>query len=378
MGLDFPSCLIIAGEKSGEEHALSFVPSILKKNPNIKFFGVGGDELASFGVELVYHLKDFSSWGIGEVIHKIPFYLKAEKVLLAEVKKRNCKTAVLIDFQDFNLKIAGKLKKMGVNVLYYVAPQAWAWKAYRTKKLQKSVHTLFCILPFEKRWFLERGVTKVKSVIHPLLLNYEKELQAKIIKKFPNKDELWKILLLPGSRDAEVKNLLPVFLEVIRLLKKDFSIKLSIVKTTSVKQSIYDYYLDQFDCVYDSPDLATALKENHLAIAASGTVTLATALFSLPTIVCYKGSLLTEFIYYNFIGYRGPISLTNIVHEEMIFPELIQSAVNSHEIFRRVLPWLTSRAEYEKIVDILTTTKDKLSGESFVVSDYMASVILGE
>ena len=155
---DLDSCLIIAGEKSGEDHAMTFLPVLKKHSPNCHFYGVGGQRLENEGVELLYHLKDFSGIGISEVLSKIPFYYKALDHILDEVKKRKTKTAILIDFQGFNLKLAKKLKALGVNVLYYVAPQAWVWKPWRSKVLEKNVHTLFTILPFEKKWFQATSV----------------------------------------------------------------------------------------------------------------------------------------------------------------------------------------------------------------------------
>jgi lipid-A-disaccharide synthase len=372
------SVLLIAGEKSGEEHALSFLPQLLDLDQSLKIWGVGGDELQKVGMELIYHLKDFSSWGIGEVISKIPFYLKAEKRILEEVKLRQTKTAILIDFQDFNMRLAKKLKKMGVNVLYYVAPQAWAWKPWRAKVLSHTVHTLFTIIPFEKKWFAERGVKQVKGVIHPVLLHYQKYLNNLPLRNFESMKEECRILLLPGSRNFEVQNLLPIFLETVKLLKNDFNLKLSLVKTTSVRSEIYDYYSNYFDQVYNSEDLTLALKEAHVCLAASGTVTLATALFEVPTVVSYKGNLITEFIYYNFINYRGPISLTNIVHDKILFPEIVQYSVTPHNLRRQLLPWLTNRASYEKIKEELHLTKSKISGDQFDLPKYMLDVIHGK
>ena len=374
------NCLLIAGEKSGEEHALSFLPQIIDKHPEIKFFGVGGDELKKIGVDLTYHLNDFSSWGISEVIHKIPFYLRAEKEILKEVEKRNCKTAILIDFQDFNLRLAKKLKKRNVKVLYYVAPQAWAWKAWRTKALSKSVHTLFTIIPFEKKWFFERGVNQVRSVIHPVLLHYQNKINDLPPKPFSELKQKIKILLLPGSRNFEVQNLLPVFLDTVKELKStlEVDIEIGIVKTTSVHSKFYEYYSDAFDKVYASTDLPEALKWSHVCLAASGTVTLSTALFEIPTIVAYRGALLTEFIYNNFINYKGPISLANIVHEKMVFPELIQHQVTKESLRRHLLLWLTNSNEYEKIKEELAKTKSKIAGDNFSVPEYMSNVILNE
>ena len=130
-------CLVIAGEKSGEDHGMTFLPELMKKCPETSFFGVGGDRFKDFGVDLLYHSRDFSGIGISEIAGKIPFYLKAMNLILDEVKKRKVKTAILIDFQGFNLKLAKKLKALGVNVLYYVAPQAWVWKPWRAKVLEK-------------------------------------------------------------------------------------------------------------------------------------------------------------------------------------------------------------------------------------------------
>jgi lipid-A-disaccharide synthase len=371
------NCLLIAGEKSGEEHALSFIPEIQKNNPTIKFFGVGGDELQNQGVELLYHLKDFSSWGIAEVVHKIPFYLRAEKVILEEVLKRNCKTAILIDFQDFNSRLAKKLKKHNVKVLYYVAPQAWAWKAWRTKALSQNVHTLFTILPFEKKWFKDRGVNQVRGVVHPVLLTYAQEIKNLPPRPFDDLNKKINLLLLPGSRNFEVQNLLPIFLEAIALLKTEINqdIDLRIVRTNAVHSKFYDYYADSFTHIYDSNELSESLKWAHVSLAASGTVTLATALFEVPTIVSYKGSLLTEFIYNNFISYKGPISLANIVHEKILFPELIQHQVTPQILKRHLLHWLTNSSEYEKIKQELAMTKTKIAGDNFSVPEYMAQII---
>src|SRR5690606_14322154 len=107
-------CLLIAGEKSGEEHAMSFFPELKKLSPDVEFYGVGGDELKSHGMELLYHLRDFSSMGFSEVVGKIPFYFKALKNLEKEVMKRGTRTAIVIDFQGFNMRLARKLEKQGV------------------------------------------------------------------------------------------------------------------------------------------------------------------------------------------------------------------------------------------------------------------------
>lgn len=367
------SCLLIAGEKSGEEHALSFFADLKHELPETQFFGVGGDELQSCGVELLYHLNDFSSWGYSEVILKIPFYKKAMETILFEVKKRNCKVAILIDFQSFNLKLAGKLKALGVEVLYYVAPQAWAWKEYRVKKLANCVHTLFTIIPFEKKWFKDRGVFRTISIHHPLWETYKNEIIS--FKRPKDFSKPLKLLLLPGSRKFEVEKLLPIFIETIKTLKKELALEIMIVKSPTIPDELYSAFADEFDIEFSSMELTSALKNADLAFAASGTVTLATALFLVPTIVCYKTSLFNQFIYEALVTYRGPISLANIVHEEMVFPELLQDQVTSFNLLSLVFKWYYNKSTYYQIREKLEKTRDLVQGEKIDVYAYMAQVI---
>lgn len=370
-----PSCLIIAGEKSGEEHALSFFKELKALSPDVDFYGVGGEELQREGVELLYHLKDFSSMGFSEVIHKIPFYFKALKNLEAEAVRRGTKTALVIDFQDFNMRLAARLKKRGIKVLYYVAPQAWAWKPHRATAISQNAHTLFTILPFEKEWFSSRGVKQIRSVPHPLMRTYRNELAHIPQKPFNSWDKKLKLLLLPGSRRFEVQGLLPEFIKAAKLLKQIMPVEVHLVKVAHLNQDNYDLYKNDIDVVYESEDLTKAMRECHFAFAASGTVTLSTGLFELPTIVCYKASLLNEFIFYNFIKYKGPISLTNIIHGKMVFPELTQGDVDPARLVQVIKSWTSNEKLYNEMKATLRETKNLLSGDNFSIPEYMAQVI---
>lgn len=370
------SCLIIAGEKSGEEHAMSFFPELKKLCPDTKFFGVGGEALSAHGVEILYHLKDFSSMGFSEVIGKIPFYFKALKRLENEVVKRGTKTAILIDFQDFNLRLARRLSKKGVKVLYYVAPQAWVWKPKRAEVLSRTVHTLFAILPFEKKWFKDRGMNQVRSIPHPLMLTYKDQFASIPTKPFGiwNKDKL-KLLILPGSRKFEIQFLLPVFIKTTQLLKKFYPLEVHLVKVPHIPDHFYSYYKDDIDVWYDSIELVKAMNNCHVCLAASGTVTVSTGLFELPTVVAYRGSLLNEFIYNEFVQYSGPISITNMIQGKNVFPEFIQSQVDAERFARVIRTWIDNETVYNELKSSLKETKNLLSGENFSVPQYMAQVI---
>ncbi|WP_127718044.1 lipid-A-disaccharide synthase [Halobacteriovorax sp. HLS] len=370
------NCLIIAGEKSGEEHALSFIKTINSLNQECAFWGVGGDELEREGMELTYHLKDFSSWGISEVIGKIPFYLNALKNIEQLVKEKKCKVAILIDFQDFNLRLAKRLKKQGVNVLYYVAPQAWVWKSYRAEVIEKCVHSLFTIIPFEKKWFEQRGVTRVKQVAHPLWLNYKDQLSDLPPKRtYSEVQKKLRVLLLPGSRNFEVASLLPDFIKATKEISQQRDIEVGLVVSSNVKSELFDPYLADCDFIWDNEQLPEALKWADCSMAASGTVTLATALFCVPTVVVYKSSLLNVYIFYTFLSYDGHVSLANIVHDEEIFPELIQERASVYNIKTELMKFLESEQSYNSIIEKVSKTRSLISGGDFDAGEYMAKVI---
>lgn len=354
---------------------MSFFPELTKQSPDVKFYGVGGEELAGTGVELLYHLKDFSSMGFSEVLGKIPFYFCALKKIEAEVLKRGTKTAILIDFQDFNMRLAARLKKHGVNVLYYVAPQAWAWKPHRSAALSRNVHTLFTILPFEKDWFGSRGVKQVRSIPHPLMLTYQNDLPSIPEKPFGIWKDKLKLLLLPGSRKFEVYGLLPIYMEAVRVLRKAMNVEVHLVKVSHINPDFYKQFESEVNHWYPSEELTKAMKTTHMSIAASGTVTLSTGLFELPTVVCYKASLLNEFIFYNLIKYKGPISLTNIIHNRWVFPEFIQGEVEAQRIASIIRTWTSNEKLYNEIKSTLKETKNLLSGEKFSVPEYMSQVV---
>lgn len=354
---------------------MTFFPELKRLSPDVQFFGVGGDDLKGEGMELLYHLKDFSSMGFSEVIHKIPFYFRALNALEAEVIKRGTKTAILIDFQDFNLRLAGRLKKRGVNILYYVAPQAWVWKPHRAGLLSRYVHTLFTILPFEKSWFKERGVGQIRGIPHPLMIAYRDELKTIPEKPFGSWNGKLKLLLLPGSRKFEVYSLLPEFIRAVKILRESIDVEVHLVKVPHIKSDFYELFSSHVDVFYSSEDLPTAMKACHMAFAASGTVTLSTGLFELPTVVCYRAGLLNEFIYYNFIKYKGPVSLTNIVHGKPLFPELLQGSVDPVRLARIIKAWTSDEKLYNEIKSRLKETKHLLSGEDFSVPQYLSKVV---
>jgi len=348
--------LIVAGEKSGEEHAKSFLPELMKARPDLKFFGVGGSYFESLGVELLFRLKNFQAMGFSDVIFKIPFFLKAMNQLIKESESKKIQEAILIDFQTFNLKLAQKLSSKGVKVFYYVAPQAWAWKEHRVKALEKSVEHLFCILPFEQKWFKDKGVNFVSSVEHPLVEKDRRKIES---------SSTVNILFLPGSRNSEVKFLLPVMSEVASYFKGE-RYNLILVKASVVDEKNYFGAERVFDEILFSEEIDIAFSKANFAVAASGTVTLECGLWKIPTVVCYKLSLLNELIATTFISYKGYASLVNIILEKEIFPELLLEECSPIQIKKKLDQLFLNYSEIQKELENLN--KKMKSGNQSALS----------
>ena len=373
--MDKENCLVVVGEQSGEDHALSFLPALQAQVPTLHFFGVGGERLAAMGMELTYHLRSFATMGFINVLAKLPFYYHALNHLAKEAVRRKCRYAILVDFQDFNLRLAQKLAAAGIKVFYYVAPHAWVWRPGRTKILAAAVEVLFTILPFEKSWFKERGVKQVVSVLHPLAAVYGEEIQqwqqglvqAKI-QNMPTAEKK-RLLLLPGSRNQEVQALFPLFMQVAQELKSITPLEISTVLSPSLNPRTRQLITEQaalglIDKVYAASELMAALKNAHVCLAASGTVTLACALMQVPTVICYKISKLNALIYRCLVSYRGPVGLANIIRQEIIFPEFLQEAAVPANIIPVLRKWLSSATEYRQVAERLHTTLSCLTGEN--------------
>ncbi|MBY0518048.1 MAG: lipid-A-disaccharide synthase [Bacteriovoracaceae bacterium] len=366
--------LIVAGEPSGEEHALSFLPQLIKLRPDLEFWGVGGERLKEHGVDLKYHLSDFSSMGFTEVISKIPFYKNALSQITAAALSSGTKDAILIDFQDFNLRLAQRLAKNGIRVWYYVAPQAWAWRPWRAKTLAKTVHRLFTILPFEQKWFSSRGVKQLTSIPHPLMKNWQPSIE-KLKTNFWDKRMLShpRIILLPGSRASEVRPLLPIFVETIKILKNKIpDLHVTISKVDHLDARLYDCAKEIVDKWISPEELPETLLNIDVALAASGTVTLGTGIMGVPTVVTYQSSLVNEFVVRKIIKYEKAVSLTNLILDEMVFPEFLQQQVRSPLLAHCVLSWLNHPDDWNAMVKKLSRLPSMLSGSSEEVFDLMA------
>ena len=228
-----------AGEASGDLHGARLLAELSRRMPEVEAFGLGGDEMREAGLELVAHSAEISVVGITEVLKVLPRARQVFGELLAEVDRRRPEAAVLIDFPDFNLRLAEELSARGIKVLYYVSPQVWAWRKGRIKGIAKVVDHMLVLFPFEVGFYEEAGVS-VTHVGHPLVDEVPELPQA--WDHGPPTDEPYQVALLPGSRPSEVERLLPVMLETVRRLD-DLDLVLLDLKLPGLEASV-TYRLD--------------------------------------------------------------------------------------------------------------------------------------
>lgn len=319
---------IIAGEASGDLHAGNLVKALKNTYGSATFRGLGGDQMAAQGVEIIKHFKDLAFMGFVEVLTNLRTIIRNISACKKDILSFKPDVVILIDYPGFNLRIASFLKKKGIRCVYYISPQVWAWKQNRVHQIKRDIDLMLVILPFEEKFYQKFGMN-VHFVGHPLL-----DLPAfhRESNQFSSKD--WKnslrtdkriMALLPGSRKQEIDKMLPVMLS----MKKHYPDFTFVVAAAShIPLSIYEEActgLAGVAIVYDH--FYEILSEAHIAMVTSGTATLETALMKVPEIVCYKGNFISYLIARKLV--KVPfISLVNLIADKEVVKELIQDEFN--------------------------------------------------
>jgi len=349
---------IIAGEASGDLHGSNLIEELKKLDINASFRCWGGDLMNKQTNNLAKHHKDFSYMGFLEVFLNIFSIIKNISYCKSDILNYNPDVIIYIDFPGFNLRIAEWAKNHGFKNHYYISPQIWAWKESRIKLIKKVVDKMYVILPFEKEFYKERHNLDVSFVGHPLLDEVyktnnlqESELEKKLVKEKT-------ILLLPGSRDQEIKKLLPVMLSVVSEFK-DY--KFIIGAAPSQKLSFYQNYIISGNVEIIQNKTYELLKNCTAAIVTSGTATLETALFKVPQIVCYKSSWTTYLIGKILIKNLNYISLVNLIANKLIVRELVQNACSKKNLIKE-LKTILEKEERVKIINNYNKLEDSLGG----------------
>lgn len=359
------SVLIIAGEASGDLHGAALIKELKKLDSDLNFYGIGGNKMKSNSMELIYHSDRMSFLGFVEVVKHLPFIRKVQKKLLDEVKIRKTKFAILIDYPGFNISIAKKLKALGIEIFYYISPQVWAWGKGRVKKIRKLISKMLVVFPFEENFYKEKSVD-AEYIGHPLIreLNeYNYLSKNELIDKFgllPDKDIL---LLLPGSRKHEVKDIFPAIYEAAKKIAQKFNFQIVVACASSVDESLLRETVKENDYKIVSGHTYDLMKHSKFGIIKSGTSTLEAGLLNLPMIIVYKASVLTYFIGKTLVKLDN-IGIVNILLGKTLLPELIQNDVNSEKIFQEAEKILNNTEKYNSIKTELNKLHDILGNKN--------------
>jgi lipid-A-disaccharide synthase len=354
--------MIIAGEASGDMHGASLVHEMLKIDSSLKFYGIGGNKLQEAGVKLLAHASEMAVVGLTEVIPKLGTILKIMNRMKKSMDEFNPDLVILIDYPDFNLRIAKAAHKRGIKVFYYISPQVWAWRKGRINQIKKLVNKMAVILPFEVETYRQKGFP-VNYVGHPLLdLVKTKYSPQEARTKFGLKEGKTTVALLPGSRFSEVNNLLPEMLRAGEILAQhiqDIQFLLPLADTIEEKiiTDIISRYALKVNII--SGHTYDAISCSDLAIVASGTATLETALLGVPMIIIYKISSLTYFIVKFIVNVKN-IGLANIIAGKTIVPELIQEDASGNRIAAEALDILTDAERKQEMIKELAAIRNKL------------------
>jgi lipid-A-disaccharide synthase len=354
--------LIVAGESSGDLYGAQLVEAMASLAPQVQFHGIGGSEMERRGVNLLFSSSELAVVGITEVLEKMGHIRRAWKAMKRFIADQKPHLAVLIDYPGFNLRLARILKENAVPVLYYVSPQIWAWHSSRIRKIAKWVDKMAVILPFEVPIYQKAGVD-VEFVGHPLLDILDADLsrdEARRQLRVPPDALL--IGLLPGSREREVRSLLPPLVGAAKILSREFpSCRFMLPLASTVTRDLVQDGIAESQLPMEVVEGRTfeAMKAADLLLVVSGTATLEGAIAGVPMVIVYRLSRISYLIGRILVKVKC-IGLANIVVGRKVVPELIQGDVTPQRIAHEAEKILRNPATKEEIEAEFKLVKEKL------------------
>lgn len=376
--------LVVAGEASADLHAGHVIERLASRNP-VSLLGIGGDRLEKLGLKPLKTAREMAVVGLAEALKKIPQTLRLLTELEELARKEKPDFALLLDLPDFNLRLAPRLKQIGIPVIYYVSPQVWAWRSGRVRHMAECVDLLLAILPFEKKWYEDHAPPslRVEYVGHPAIeeipeLRYAPEENV--------------FTLMPGSRESEWRALFPAMVGAAALLHKEnpgARFLLPIAETLRGSAAARTLLAAEGPCAEALRALGSALetserpaheslRRSRAALIASGTATLEAGIVGVPMVVAYKVHPATAFLFRHVIRYKGPIAMVNLIHggfgtEKRLVPELLQDDVEPARL-AAALREVAAEPEWPRLRGELARTRSLLSGEGRPIENAAAAI----
>jgi len=372
--------LIVAGEASGDLHGAGVVRELRQLQPHAEIFGIGGDGMAAAGMELLFHVRDMAVVGFTEVLRHLQFFRRVMRALENEARRRQPAVVILIDYPGFNLRFAERLRRREnpLKILYYIAPQVWAWGANRIPKMARLIDHMAVVFPFEVPLFQSAGIP-TEFVGHPLLEGLRPQLTTPIFFSRYQFDAKKPLLgLLPGSRKQEIARLLPDMLATAKLLRRSIpNLQVAVAMAPNLPEAFYRPWVhgDDFRLVANST--YEVMRDSRACLVCSGTATLETACFGTPLAVVYRVSRLSYEIGKRVVKLPN-IGLVNVVAGRKIVPEFIQNEFAPERAAPELARMIGDNEYHAEIKQALAEVRSRLGAPGASRRAAELALVLGE
>ncbi len=365
---------ILTGEPSGDKLAATIISKLKICQPNLRYLSVGGSHLNSLGINSIFDLKEITYVGFTSILFNIFKIRNRIKKTINEIIEFNPDILFSVDSPDFTLRVARNIKKINKNIkiIHFVAPQVWIWRKNRVKKMAKFIDHILLLFEFEKKYFDNENI-KNTFVGHPLLENnFKKKVLIENI--LPSKKKI--ISIFPGSRESEIKVLLPILLDFVKLMNEEtskyfFIFHATIENKNYLKSKINHNLFNNIDIISDENLKSHFLANSIFAVSKSGTVSLQICNANVPSIIIYKLNFINFFILKFLVNVKFA-NIINIINNKEIIPELLQKKCNAKDIYNMVSFYLKKPELINNQLDIckktLSKIKSKTSPSNAVVS----------
>ena len=357
-----PHVMILAGEASGDAHAAEFVEHIKELNPDVYISGMGTTEMKKAGVDVFFDSSVIAVMGLVEVLKHWGDIKRAMKIVRRQLEQTRPDLLVLVDYPEFNLKMARHARELGIKVLFYISPTVWAWRPKRIHKIGRLIDHMAVILKFEKAYY-ERANIPVSFVGHPLVDKVKSTRSSDEVRQQLGLDQNVPVIgLFPGSRNSEIERLLPLMLETARQMcraKPELRFVLPVAAALDFDAIKRQCDQSQLDIVLTRNDIYDLIICCDGIISCSGTVTLEIALLGVPMCIVYKMSSLTYAIMSRLITIPH-VGLVNIVASKPVVREFLQSDATADNISREMLKIIDDRNYRQRIKKDLLIVRENL------------------
>ncbi|MDY0297872.1 MAG: lipid-A-disaccharide synthase [Acidobacteriota bacterium] len=330
--------LILAAENSAETYGVEVVRALRRRIPGIRLFGVGGERFRKLGVELIHHNREYAVVGVFEILSQLLRFHRRMRQLVREAVRRKADAALLIDYPDFNIRLARRLKKAGIPVYYYIAPTVWAWRPGRVRQLRRYTDHLFIIFPFEKQIFSDARVSHTYTG-HPLLsMVHVRHPRERFRRSHGIGSRTQVVTLLPGSRSSEVERLLPAMRGAVEKLANDHDLAVFLLRAEHICPKRIESLLSGSTVkirVLPQEERFDLINASDLALSTCGTSNLEIALLKVPFIAGYRVSPMTYRL--RFLLRIQRYSIVNILADDNVIPELIQDEFTTENLVQKSL-----------------------------------------